>query len=118
VNFIPGYAILLIDLFQIFLICLFGTFLEIKSEKFFLKLTTFPWMNLPLTDQKSLIMIMSSAIEVKSVSNGLGKLNLDSFVEVKLFRPMNFANFVFISDVQVNLFILHGFEHFKESSLT
>jgi hypothetical protein len=82
VNFIPGYGILLIDLFQIFAPCLLGTFLEIKSEKFFRKLTTFPWIDLPLRNKKSLLVILSSAIKVKSLSNGLGVLNLESFVEV------------------------------------
>jgi hypothetical protein len=84
VNFIPGYGILVIDLFQIFSPCLLGTFLEIKSENFFAKLTTFPWVDLPLREKKSLLIIMRTAMEVKSLSVGLGKLNMHSFVEVRV----------------------------------
>jgi hypothetical protein len=82
VNFIPGYGVLVIAFFQIFTPCLLGTFLEIISEKFFLKLTTFPWIELPLRDQKSLLIVLNSAIEVQSVSSGIGKMNLNSFVDV------------------------------------
>lgn len=80
--FIPGYAILLLDLFQIFMPCLLGTLLESKCDEFFENICKLSWIELPMSDRKSLIIILASALKLRSISFGFMNLNFDSFVQV------------------------------------
>ncbi|CAG9798548.1 unnamed protein product [Chironomus riparius] len=61
IHFLPGYPILVVDLFQIFAPCLLGTILELHCDKFFNKLAELSWIHLPLPMQKSVLIMMLQA---------------------------------------------------------
>lgn len=81
-NFIPGYLILAIDFFQIFYPCLLGTFLEIYCESFYVSMCQLSWVDLPVSDQKSLLILMNASMKMQSMTFGLMDLNLNTFIEV------------------------------------
>jgi hypothetical protein len=83
-NFIPGYAFLLVTAFQIFVPCLLGMFLINEGDKYFKNLCNISWHELSLSDQKSLSIMMSAAIEPLKISTNLTVLDLQSFVDVIL----------------------------------
>lgn len=111
INFIPGYFLLILDAFQIFIPCLLGTYLEEKCGRYFEKICSISWIELPVSDQKSVIMILSSARQVKSIFFSIMKLNLNSFVQVAItaiFLSCIINEFNSISDLQNGLFILYA----------
>jgi hypothetical protein len=81
-NFIPGYMILLVAAFQIFTPCLLGTLLINEGEKYFGHLCKITWHELSLSDQKSISIMLSSALRPKTISTGLKVLDFQSFVDV------------------------------------
>lgn len=58
--------------------------LEAKSENFYFKVYKLSFMDLELSQQKSYLMLVQAATKVKSITYGQAKLNLSSFVEVRL----------------------------------
>lgn len=81
-NFIPGYLILLMAAFQIFVPCLLGTLLLIEGDKHYLNLCNASWHLLSLSDQKSFSLLLVSATRPKSITMGVNVLDLESFVGV------------------------------------
>ena len=82
-NFVPGYFVLLVDIFQIFIPCLLGTFLLTQGEKYEKNLCNLHWNLMSITDQKALRLLLWGAYKPKKISMGLKVLNLQTFVEVK-----------------------------------
>jgi hypothetical protein len=83
-NFYPGCLFLGVDAFQIFVPCLLGTFLIDYGEKYFENLYKISWHEMSLADQKSLSIILSSAIVPTQMTSGLNVLDLQSFVDVRI----------------------------------
>ena len=84
VTFFPGYVIILIDVFQLFVPCLVGTVLLVKGDEFYDDICKLSWNTMSLRDQKSISIMLSFAKTSKTVSFGLMKLNLESFLEVNI----------------------------------
>lgn len=82
VTFFPGYVILVIDVFQLFVPCLVGTVLLVKGDEFYADICKLTWNEMSLRDQKSINIMLSFAKTSKTVSFGLMKLNLESFLEI------------------------------------
>lgn len=83
-HFLPGYPILVIDIFQIFAPCLLGTIYEIQCDKFFDELTKISWIELPLSMQKTVLIMMIQAQRDRSIRCGLIDMNFQAFVMVSL----------------------------------
>lgn len=71
--------------FQIFAPCLLGMFVLLKGDKYYENLCNISWHLLSLSDQKSLSLLLVTAIRPKSITMGIKVLNLQSFLEVILF---------------------------------
>ena len=84
IHFLPGYPILLADLFQIFAPCLLGSILEIQCNKYFEKLVELSWIKLPIPMKKTLLFMMLQAQRKKSIKCGMVELNLRAFLMVKI----------------------------------
>ena len=82
VHFLPGYPILMADLFQIFAPCLLGTILEVQCNKFFDELMKLSWMELPLPIRRTILIMIFQAQRKKSIKCGLMDLNLPAFLSV------------------------------------
>lgn len=82
INFLPGYPILMVDVFQIFAPCLLSTIYEIQCDKFFNELTKLTWFELPLPMQKTVLIMMIQAQRKKSIRCGLFDLNLHAVLMV------------------------------------
>jgi len=82
IHFLPGYPIMLVDIFQIFAPCLLSTILEVQCDKFFNKLAELSWIDLPLSGQKTVLIMMLQAQRKKSIRCGLMDLNLRAFLKV------------------------------------
>jgi hypothetical protein len=75
---------MMVDLFQIFAPCMLSTILEIQCEKFNEKLGELSWIELPVTEQKTVLIMMIQAQRKKSIRCGLIELNLRAFLMVRL----------------------------------
>ncbi|CAO1360022.1 unnamed protein product [Diamesa hyperborea] len=84
VTFFPGYVIIAIDVFQLFVPCLVGTVLLVKGDEFYDDICKLSWNTMSLQDQKSISIMLTFAQNSKTVSFGLMKLNLESFLEVNI----------------------------------
>lgn len=83
-HFFPGYVILVIAVYQVFVPCLLGSFLLDKGEEFFDNIYNISWYLLPLSDQVSILILLGVASDVKTMSAGLAIISLEQFVEVIL----------------------------------
>ncbi|CAO1305632.1 unnamed protein product [Diamesa serratosioi] len=68
VTFIPGYVILVIDVFQLFVPCLVGTVLVVKGDEFYADICKLTWNSMSLRDQKSINIMLCFAKKSKTVS--------------------------------------------------
>ncbi|XP_070497151.1 odorant receptor 67d-like [Chironomus tepperi] len=82
IHFLPGYPILMVDLFQIFAPCLLGTIYEVQCNKFLNEVMKLSWIELPLVMQKTVLIIMLQAQRKITIQCGLMELNLQAFVMV------------------------------------
>ncbi|CAG9798549.1 unnamed protein product [Chironomus riparius] len=83
IHFLPGYPILVVDLFQIFAPCLLSTILEVQCNNFFDKLVELTWIKLPIAKQKTVLIMMLQAQRKKSIRCGMTELNLRAFLMLK-----------------------------------
>jgi len=86
IHFLPGYPIMLVDIFQIFAPCLLSTILEVQCDTFFNKLAELSWIELPLPMQKTVLIMMIQAQRKKSIKCGMVELNLRAFLKVRNFE--------------------------------
>jgi hypothetical protein len=82
-DFIPGYFLLVVNVCQIFIPCLFGTFILIAWDRYFNELTRINWNLLSLEDQKSFSILLVPTINPKSITMVLKDLKLETFLEVR-----------------------------------
>lgn len=82
-NFVPGYLIVPVCAFQLFVPCVMSTVLKSKAENFYKNIYKLSWHLMSISDQKSVQLIMKYAFLPKQLSTGLSVLNMETFVEVK-----------------------------------
>lgn len=63
-----------------------GTVLTMKGDDYYDQICKLSWNKMSLSDQKSISLMMNAAQKPKEVTFGLMKLNLESFLEVKVFQ--------------------------------
>lgn len=81
-NFYPGYAILVMSLYQVFVPCLMGTLLIYKGEQFYDNIYNSLWYLLPVSDQKLILVLLCGAKRLQTMSAGLTVISLEQFVNV------------------------------------
>jgi hypothetical protein len=82
-NFIPGYFLIATIAFQLLVPCVMGTILITKGENYYLGICKVSWHLMPVSDQKSIQMIMNFAAIPRQLSAGLKILDMETFVDVK-----------------------------------
>ena len=63
--------------------------LTVKGDEFYDEICKISWHTMSLRDQKSISLMISAARKSKDISFGLMKLNLESFLEVKITKINN-----------------------------
>ena len=84
INFLLGYLALPMQTFQTFIPCLLATLLINEGEKYYENLCNVPWYLMEEPEKKSMLILLGSAIEPKSMACGLSVMNLQLFVDVGL----------------------------------
>lgn len=82
-HFYPAYIILVIAIYQVFVPCILGSYLVHKGEDLYQSIYEISWYLLSLPNQKSLLLILGSAKNSRSMSAGLTTISLEQFIEVK-----------------------------------
>ncbi|CRK97284.1 CLUMA_CG010679, isoform A, partial [Clunio marinus] len=81
-NFIIGYAFLVVTALQIFFPNLLGTVLIVAGDNYYNHLCNISWHMLSVSDQKSVLLLLVSAINPKKITAGLAVLQLQTFIEI------------------------------------
>lgn len=81
-HFYPGYVLVVIAVYQVFVPCLLGSFLMDKGGEFFDNIYNISWYLLPHSDQISILILLGVASEEKTMSAGLTVISLEQFVDV------------------------------------
>jgi hypothetical protein len=94
IGFLPGYTILLFTAAEIFAPCLLGTALEISCDKFYDKLVAFSWIDLPLSQQRTVLFMIQLSQKKRFMACGKVDLNLQLFVSVSTKVPLHLTQFM------------------------
>jgi hypothetical protein len=63
--------------------CALGAVLIVKGENYYRDLCGISWHLMPISNQKSIQMIMSFSVKPRQLSAGFKILNMETFVDVK-----------------------------------
>ncbi|XP_058811222.1 putative odorant receptor 83c [Topomyia yanbarensis] len=79
----PGYLLLLVSTFQLFLVCILGTMIDIKSDQFSERVYNIPWHKMRNSEQKMIrFMLESSQRSQRLTYGGMIPINMNLFLSV------------------------------------
>ena len=81
-NFVPGYLLIPVTAFQLFVPCLMSTILKTKGEDLYQNIYFMSWRLMSIADQKSIQLVLQYAALPKQLTTGVKVLNMETFVEV------------------------------------
>jgi 7tm Odorant receptor len=83
INWYIGGIIVIMNIFEIFMLCIFGALLEIMQERFRKKIKEVNWIDKDENEKKKILFIMLSTEKLASFTYVLGPLNFETFMTVK-----------------------------------